>query len=109
MQGIWIHKGPTPEDRAEKDGEWTIVNGHDIAGEGDVHQIDNWKDGHTLDDLKKMVVQNNWSGFTLGKSGVIGIEGTVYFKNVNYPLVPSKTRVNSNVKAIYIAPIGSSW
>ena len=32
-----------------------MVPCYDIAGEGDVHSIKDWRDHHTLDELKEMV------------------------------------------------------
>ena len=75
---------------------WTQVAGRDIDGEGDVKQIKNWANHHSLADLKAMVVEKGWSGVTLGN------DGTAYFKDVLYKLTKDKTRASKHVKAIYI-------
>ena len=86
-----------------------MVPCYDIAGEGDVHQIHDWRDHHSLDELKEMVVEKEWSGFTLGKKGT-NVGNTVFFKHVDYSLVPSKTRLNATwVDGIYIKLIGGKW
>jgi hypothetical protein len=48
----------------------------DLYGRGDVKSIGAWKDKHSLEDIKKMVVDNKWTGFALAG-------GAVYFKKVD--------------------------
>ena len=98
-----------PEELAETRDGWTMVPCFDIAGEGDVHQIKDWRNDHSLDDLKEKVIEEGWSGFTLGKKGT-HVGNTVFFKKVDYNLVPSKTRLNAEwVDGIYLRPIGGTW
>ena len=98
-----------PEELAETNDGWTMVRSYDIGGEGDVQQIHDWRDHHSLDDLKSMVIDNDWSGFTLGKKGT-KVGNSVFFKKVDYSLVPNKTRLNAQwVDGIYLRPIGGKW
>ena len=70
VDGIWMWFPPTPAELAKPAGpNWTMVPGYDICGEGDVHSIPNWPAQHSLDDLKKMVIERGWSAFVLGKPG----------------------------------------
>lgn len=82
---------------------WLKVGpGLDIAGEGDVHHIADWaKEGKSIDDLKKMVIDKGWSGFAMGKAGSWASKG-VWFKKVTYDFVPSKLRPNALVGTFYI-------
>ena len=82
--------------KVDDDYNWIFVPGKDIAGEGDVHKIDNWAPSHTLDDLKKMVITKGWSGVTLGKAGTWA-KNTAFFKHVKYELTEEKTRDNADL------------
>ena len=73
----------------------------DIPSEGDVRHIANWPTTHKFADLQKMVVDNGWSGVSLGKDGTAAARGA-WFKSVAYPLKPGLTRPNGYIDSIWI-------
>mmetsp|Transcript_14998 Transcript_14998/g.19458 ORF Transcript_14998/g.19458 Transcript_14998/m.19458 type:complete len:319 (-) Transcript_14998:271-1227(-) len=46
-------------------GFWTQHENIDMCGQGDIEIIHNWKNTHSIDDLKRIVQQKGYSGFTV--------------------------------------------
>ena len=46
---------------------------------GDIHHIGNWKDTHSIDELKKIAIDKGYSGFELAR-------GYAFFKKFDFKL-----------------------
>lgn len=101
VHSIWIYNGATPETKPHTPARWQLVEGKDIAGQGDCGSIKGWADKMTLDELKSYAEERNWSGLTLGKAGT-GAAGTAYFKNVAHQLTPAHTKPNPSASGIWV-------
>ena len=88
-------------DSATRPGDfWTEVDGLDLEGEADVQHISNWSKSYSIDDLKKICIDKNYSGFTLGKEGTWAADGC-WFKKVDYQLQSAMMGKNSKVDKHY--------
>ena len=98
VKGFWLRETPDPEALSEDAGQnWVKVKGFDIAGEGDVKFLGGYEKTHSIDELKGIVIENGWSGFTLAN-------GNCYFKKTVYHLKAKFLRRSTPNHVIYISP-----
>lgn len=100
VDSIWIYTAPN-QPAQQPGNNWTFVAGKDIPGQGDVHQIPEWRSKASLEDLKLYCAARGWSGFCLGKDGT-GAAKRCYFKKVNYALAPEHPKPSVHVDGIWI-------
>ena len=64
------------------DGTWEVHENLDMCGQGDVKILGNWKSSHSIDDLKRMLIDLKCSAFTVSNGNPSF--GHAAFKKFNY-------------------------
>jgi hypothetical protein len=74
--------------------DWLRVVNKDMTDKGDVYEIENYEDNYTLDQLKQIVIDNNWNSVSTWW-------GHAYFKDFAYPITEGDLNAENGVN-IYI-------